>query len=220
MAQEHLKNLGYYEGKVDGIMGRQTREAIRNFQKDQSLKADGVLGPKTNRALAEADHRVIGTHSFIAPNVVMNVDPTTINPSYTNGLNGGTQTVATRFGQVVVKEDGAGSYRHYTISLNGQPVLAAEGQPSVITVSPTYDLGGEDAIVFTTFSPDNQGCIYKSHVLVLNSGGSKVLDIDNCTKNFQARVDNGSLFITFPEHDDNRAFGSTWRLEGTSLERL
>jgi hypothetical protein len=220
IAQEHLKNLGYYTGNVDGIMGPQTKTAIKKFQHDQSLIVDGVLGPKTNRALEEADHRIIGSHSFVAHDIVTSVDPTTVNPAYTNGLNGNNQSVSTRFARVDVTESGKGPDKRYNINLNGTPILTADGQPSVIGISPTYDLGNEDAIVFTTFSPNDTGCVYKNHVLALTNGGNQMLDIENCTRNYQARIENGSLYVTFPENDDNRAFGATWRVEGMTVERL
>lgn len=43
---------------IDGFMGLQTTSAIRSFQKRQGLKADGIVGSKTEQALitAGADH--------------------------------------------------------------------------------------------------------------------------------------------------------------------
>ena len=51
--QASLKNAGFYNGKIDGIKGRQTRKAIRDFQEANGLKADGVAGPKTREALSK-----------------------------------------------------------------------------------------------------------------------------------------------------------------------
>lgn len=45
--QQALKNAGYYQGKLDGKVGPQTRSAIKAFQKDNGLVADGVCGRKT-----------------------------------------------------------------------------------------------------------------------------------------------------------------------------
>jgi peptidoglycan hydrolase-like protein with peptidoglycan-binding domain len=45
--QRALKNAGYYKGSVDGKVGPETRNAIRNFQNDQDLTADGVVGKNT-----------------------------------------------------------------------------------------------------------------------------------------------------------------------------
>ena len=39
---------------VDGIMGPETRSAIRSFQQKQRLPVDGIVGPETERALTEA----------------------------------------------------------------------------------------------------------------------------------------------------------------------
>ena len=46
-----LKNAGYYQGPVDGKVGNKTKKAISAFQKDNNLKADGVVGKQTWTAL-------------------------------------------------------------------------------------------------------------------------------------------------------------------------
>ena len=45
--QQALKNAGLYAGKVDGSIGPKSKQAIREFQTQNSLKADGKVGPKT-----------------------------------------------------------------------------------------------------------------------------------------------------------------------------
>jgi len=45
--QTKLKQLGYYDGAVDGIFGTQTKKAVIRFQKSCGLTADGIAGPKT-----------------------------------------------------------------------------------------------------------------------------------------------------------------------------
>ena len=45
--QESLKTLKYYSGTISGSYGSLTKEAVRHFQKDNGLSADGVAGPKT-----------------------------------------------------------------------------------------------------------------------------------------------------------------------------
>ena len=49
--QKALKNAGYYDGTVDGKMGRKTKTAIKEFQKNNGLKADGVVGRNTKEKL-------------------------------------------------------------------------------------------------------------------------------------------------------------------------
>ncbi|MFA6079637.1 MAG: peptidoglycan-binding domain-containing protein [Candidatus Omnitrophota bacterium] len=51
--QAALKNAGYYTGKVDGIKGKGTRRAIKDFQKANDLKADGIVGSKTWEVLSK-----------------------------------------------------------------------------------------------------------------------------------------------------------------------
>lgn len=51
--QTALKNAGFYDGTVDGKIGKKTRTAIKNFQEANSLKADGVVGKKTWVKLAQ-----------------------------------------------------------------------------------------------------------------------------------------------------------------------
>ncbi len=49
--QKALKNAGYNPGSVDGKFGRQTREAIKDYQKANNLKADGKVGKRTWKSL-------------------------------------------------------------------------------------------------------------------------------------------------------------------------
>jgi len=58
--QTCLKNAGFYSGKIDGVKGRQTRKAIRDFQEANSLKVDGVVGPKTWNVLSGYTSAVAG----------------------------------------------------------------------------------------------------------------------------------------------------------------
>ena len=49
--QSRLKELGFSVGKIDGIYGWRTAQAVKVFQKRNGLKADGVVGTKTWSAL-------------------------------------------------------------------------------------------------------------------------------------------------------------------------
>lgn len=51
--QMNLKYLGYYDGKIDGIIGSQSRAGIKAFQKDYGLDVDGIFGKKTNAKMIE-----------------------------------------------------------------------------------------------------------------------------------------------------------------------
>ncbi|MBI4597516.1 MAG: peptidoglycan-binding protein [Candidatus Omnitrophica bacterium] len=45
--QQALKNAGFYQGPIDGKLGPQTREAVKEFQRVHGLKDDGVVGKQT-----------------------------------------------------------------------------------------------------------------------------------------------------------------------------
>ncbi len=51
--QESLKTLKYYSGNVSGEYGKLTKEAVRVFQKENGISADGVAGPKTIAKIME-----------------------------------------------------------------------------------------------------------------------------------------------------------------------
>ena len=49
--QTALRNAGVYTGKIDGKIGSGTKAAIVEFQKQNRLASDGVLGKKTWKVL-------------------------------------------------------------------------------------------------------------------------------------------------------------------------
>lgn len=63
--QGWLKTLGLYSGAVDGLPSVLTTGAVKNFQRANRLKVDGVVGPATRsamlRALAAAQQRTHAT---------------------------------------------------------------------------------------------------------------------------------------------------------------
>src|SRR5919201_858638 len=50
-AQEALNQKGFDAGKADGILGPRTKRALSNFQKNQGLQRSGRLDDKTLAAL-------------------------------------------------------------------------------------------------------------------------------------------------------------------------
>ncbi|MDD5617491.1 MAG: peptidoglycan-binding domain-containing protein [Candidatus Omnitrophica bacterium] len=51
--QVALKNAGLYDGVIDGKIGTKTRNAIKEFQKQNDLETDGVVGRNTWGALSK-----------------------------------------------------------------------------------------------------------------------------------------------------------------------
>ncbi|SHG19759.1 N-acetylmuramoyl-L-alanine amidase [Jatrophihabitans endophyticus] len=58
--QTQLVELGFALGKADGVFGPSTAEALRGFQRDYGLIADGICGLGTLRALRQLGRRVVG----------------------------------------------------------------------------------------------------------------------------------------------------------------
>lgn len=49
--QTKLKRWGYYSGSTDGVYGSKTMQAVKWFQSKNGLKADGIAGTNTLRAM-------------------------------------------------------------------------------------------------------------------------------------------------------------------------
>ena len=52
--QADLRRHGVFAHAADGVFGRSTEEAVRAFQESRDLDPDGIIGPDTWRALADA----------------------------------------------------------------------------------------------------------------------------------------------------------------------
>ena len=52
--QKKLKALGFNPGRIDGAFGPGTKAAVREFQRNSGLPADGIAGPQTLAALGLA----------------------------------------------------------------------------------------------------------------------------------------------------------------------
>ena len=63
--QKNLNALGYNVGKVDGVFGNKTRDAVIAFQKAKGLKADGMVGPDTQQAIKKAINKKKSTNNNI-----------------------------------------------------------------------------------------------------------------------------------------------------------
>lgn len=61
--QTVLKQKGYYGGNVDGIYGTVTKSAVTKFQKANGLKADGIAGQNTLKALGITSGNTYGGYS-------------------------------------------------------------------------------------------------------------------------------------------------------------
>lgn len=53
--QEFLDEEGLYDGPIDGFYGLRTQAAVREFQEDDDLLANGIIGPNTWARMMEED---------------------------------------------------------------------------------------------------------------------------------------------------------------------
>ncbi len=51
LVQGILHRLGYEIDEVDGVFGKQTLAAVKEFQENIGIEADGLVGPNTANAL-------------------------------------------------------------------------------------------------------------------------------------------------------------------------
>ena len=61
--QYALYELGYYDGRVDGIYSSLTSEAVKAFQSNNGLKVDGVAGEETQKKLFSSSAKAAGAPS-------------------------------------------------------------------------------------------------------------------------------------------------------------
>jgi peptidoglycan hydrolase-like protein with peptidoglycan-binding domain len=228
-AQISLSQLGYNPGPADGVMGSRTKAAVKAFQRDHHLRADGIIGPVTFNALIRETGGVnpmrgaanggAPQEDFFAthPDYYGYYGPDYANPT----ALGSPQTIPSRYGSMEVDQQQNGQGYQYNVMLNGQSVFHADNQPSVINVSRTFNLANADAIVLTSYGNGDSVCPYKHFLLVVHANSSGVHEISNCTRAYQAFTENGILYISFPgERLNGQSSGDMWRYENGSLEKL
>jgi hypothetical protein len=62
--QQALSVLGFACGAIDGIFGAFTERAVREFQRNAGLPADGIVGPETARTVTNLRHVWEGKDAF------------------------------------------------------------------------------------------------------------------------------------------------------------
>ena len=67
MLQIVLKNYGYYELKIDGQFGPASKSALKNFQTENGLISDGIIGKNTCNSLFDKKNVIKnnGTKKFL-----------------------------------------------------------------------------------------------------------------------------------------------------------
>lgn len=222
-AQMHLAELGYYAGRYDGVLGPVTESALEDFQRHNGLPITGKLTDRTLDRLMDASYetRHLAYRTTYQPGYYLgslNAHPLNWDTRWRSVRS---QMIPSRYAKLDITEDLQGSLRHYTVTLNGQPVLFADNQPSVMRVSQTFRLHGEDAVLFTAYHGQDL-CGYKNYLLTIRANGTYTgpREIGDCSGAYNAHVANNALYITFADGYDTWRSGQIWRYENASLVHL
>ena len=150
--QNRLITLGYLTGKADGIYGKNTKAAVKAFQKNNNLDADGVAGSLTLLALYDdsaKDNKIetsttlrIGTIS----DAVADMQNRLIALGYLTGKADGNFGTKTSLALIAFQKangltaDGIAGVKTLT-KLNSSKVTAADGDKTepVIPVAPSVN---------------------------------------------------------------------------------
>ena len=71
--QQALAELGYLSGAADGNFGTGTQSAVKKFQEDKGLDADGIAGKKTLEALYSISTVTPIPETTVGPDDIMNL---------------------------------------------------------------------------------------------------------------------------------------------------
>ncbi len=86
--QQRLTDLGYDPGPIDGKPGRKTREAIRAFQRDESLSVDGKLTVSLMAALNKTEQqRKVSPSTPSPPTTITSSTSSTVDDTYSADAN-------------------------------------------------------------------------------------------------------------------------------------
>ena len=81
--QTRLAELGFYTGKIDGDYGKGTRAAVKTFQEQHGLDADGIAGQKTQSLLySDQAHPLVVTPTPEAVQVLSGNLPLLVNKDH------------------------------------------------------------------------------------------------------------------------------------------
>ena len=70
IVQARLSQLGYFNGEIDGIYDNETVDAIKNYQADNNLVANGKLDSATTTALGVTDNAQANSDLYLLAKLV------------------------------------------------------------------------------------------------------------------------------------------------------
>ena len=75
MMQVVLKSYGYYEGSIDGLFGSISRRSLIEFQSNNNIAADGIIGSQTCKLLLRKSNIIKKVNTKISNNVSEKSNP-------------------------------------------------------------------------------------------------------------------------------------------------
>ena len=146
--QTALTKLKYYTAEITGHYGSKTEDAVKRFQKDHGLTADGVVGQTTMDKLNEAYNKATGsggsTTSVSLNSTIYNLSWTTWKSSM---VNAGLNKTASDAGKVILTDLATGKSFKVHVQSNGnhadvEPLTASDTS----TMCSIYGVGTASAI--------------------------------------------------------------------------
>lgn len=147
--QAQLNALGYNAGSADGDFGEVTVKAVKNFQRDRGLDADGVIGMQTYRAIMGREISVSRDSSSAATRRVIQTAlryqgvPYVFGGTTPNGFDcsGFTRYVFAQAGVYLPRA----ADEQYEV---GQPVSYSRLQPGDTVFFTTYEAGASHSGIY------------------------------------------------------------------------
>ena len=170
--QERLQNLGYDIPSADGVYGHLTKATVEDFQANNGIDADGIVGNQTWDALQSGSSQVSrGQRSqYLGGNIIQT----------SKRLQG----VPYQWGGDTPQGFDCSGFTQYVFRLNGINLPRSADAQYELGISVSYDnLQPGDIVFFSTYEPGpSHNGIYIGNGLFINSSSSRGVSI--------ARMDN------------------------------